>query len=339
MTDLHFKKLPRQLELLGKPAKGNLKVYSWPLRIWVEELDEKDPSLLHAQAPKSILMALKAAIKAAPVLSSFRAAGTSQASAVYGVLPRVEIRASCRACRFTKTTFQDKKGFQAFADANEWVAEQYEKFFPRHYKAAVKDTSTIHKDFRWNDTPYLTINCNFNQQIPCHRDSGNLKTALSTVLIISEGVTGGELDCPELGLSLAQLNGGLTLFRGDEIVHGVRPFKRASDTAFRCSMVFYTMGGMKTCGSLQEEVARANFLECSKAKARFSAKGKLEVLVKGRHFFSPEEYEKLLRKWEAKAAEEDLLLHKESCLEAKKPTPPLQVSGSSKLRKSRAPRA
>lgn len=302
--ELRFKKLNRKLELLGKPAVGGLEVRTFPLTVWVEEFDDKNPVLLHTKAPPEILAALKKIATSAPVSTSTRASGILNTRAVYGVQPRIEIRANCRACRFAKGTFQDRKGFESLAAVNEWVSEQYRKVFPDHFAGAMKEVKKkVHEDWRWNQTPYLSMNCNFNQQIVCHSDSGNMPQALSTVLIASVGVTGGELDLPELGFSLKQEDGALTLFRGDKIIHGVRPFTRSGEKSFRASFVFYTLENMKVCKGFDEELERANFLECSKAGTRFTPEGKLQTLRKGKSFFSKDRFRTLEKKYERLATD------------------------------------
>jgi hypothetical protein len=304
-VEIHLKKVKNFDALLGKQANGNLPIKTFPLSVWVEEMDERDPVLFHVQVPKTLLPELKKVARNAPVQTSTRASGLLNTRAVYGVQPRIEIRANCRMCRFCKATFTDKKGFQVLAAMNDWLAEQYEMKFPLSYKRAMAEVKkTVHADWRWNNTPYLSINCNFNQRIAFHKDSGNLPQALSTVLIVSENTRGGELDLPQLGFSLAQVDGSLTLFRGDALVHGVRPFEKKAADGFRCSIVSYTLKNMKICLSAKEELAHANFLECSKAKARFSAAHKLETLRKAKSFFSKEKYEELLAKWEGLAKAE-----------------------------------
>lgn len=296
--ELRLKTLRKKPELLGANAPGGLKVYDAPLTVWVEELDPVNPVLLHVKVPDKLLPHLGKVVRTAPVTTSTRASGIVNKRAVYGPQPRIEIRANCRACRFTRESFKDKQGFAVLAEALEFCAAQYQRMFPSSYEAALaRVVKRVHRDWRWNKTPYLSINCNFNQTICCHLDSGNME-ALSTVLIVSEGVEGGELDLPELGISLAQKNGALTLFRGDSIIHGVRPFTRLAEEAFRCSIVFYTLEKMKVCQSFQEEIGRANFLECVNARQRFSTTYRLELIKKARKFFKPEEFQALLEKWE-----------------------------------------
>jgi hypothetical protein len=264
---------------------------------WVDSIDEQGPVLLYTQCPPRLLAALRPLCRRLRMTSAPRVNGTMNTSAVFGVLPRSPSRATCRTCRYSRTTAEFKSEWPALAAANEWVASLYQEHFPAHYKAALADVqANVHKDWRWNDTPYLSVSVNVNQAIKYHRDSGNMPSALSTVLICREGVHGGELALPELGLELPQEDGALLLFRGDLIVHGVHPFRKLRADGFRASIVFYTMKGMATCLSQAAEIAYANTYETKQSVQRHTKEARASLINKC-GFLSTEKRAELLAKF------------------------------------------
>lgn len=243
-------------------------------------LEEGKPVAGYFFIPQSLLRDLRKAVQATKPTKSFRThKGLATQSTVYGAMPRHTFRNDY--CRFTKASYKEKELFSIMNHGCELACEIYEKWFPEHYKAALAEVATqVPADWRHNTTPYLTININMNHAIKYHRDTGNFKGALSTVLILKEGIEGGQLVVPEYGFTLSQRDGAFSLFEGQRILHGVLPIKKTTPTGYRASVVYYSLSGMKNCYPYQEELKRASSEAHRRNSSKYSLENKKEM-VKG----------------------------------------------------------
>jgi hypothetical protein len=115
---------------------------------------------------------------------------------------------------------------------------------------------SVHADWRPTNTPFTTCNFNVNHAIKYHRDSGNFKGVFSNVLILKDGIAGGQLVFPELGIAFEQADGALGIFDGQKWIHGVTALQKTKPNGYRASIVYYALSGMKDCYPYKEEVAR-----------------------------------------------------------------------------------
>jgi len=176
-------------------------------------------------------------------------------SSVFGALPRIALRNDF--CRFSSKTFEERPINDELFKFQKTLCGIYAHFLPEQFQ---KDLDTVRglvdDDYRLVDTPYTTININVNHAIKYHRDTGNVKGAFSNVLILKENCKGGELVLPEYGVALAQNDGALCIFKGQEEIHGVMPLQPEKDSFYRASIVFYTLAQLKHCYPYKQEVTR-----------------------------------------------------------------------------------
>ena len=67
--------------------------------------------------------------------------------------------------------------------------------------------------------------------------------------VLRRGVRGGALHLPEYDLTVACRDGWVVAFNGYELWHGVTPIELAEEDAYRISVVYYSLRGMKDCFS------------------------------------------------------------------------------------------
>lgn len=184
--------------------------------------------------------------------------GIPTQSAVYGVMPRSPGR-GMEYCRFTVASKENPPFLGIIREFNKYLTDLYEGTYPESYGKAKEIMAGIHDDWRWMDGPFLTCNFNVNYAIPYHYDAANMKDILSNVLIIKNRIQGGELVCPELGITFSQRDGALILFNGYEVLHGVRPITTVDGQGevYRSSIVYYTLTKCRNCLSRPEEISRA----------------------------------------------------------------------------------
>lgn len=282
----------RDLKLI--PGEYDQLIKTQPTEIVGELIDENtlffepgnsEPAAGYFIMPESFLKDIRRVAKATKFSKSFRThKGLATQSTVYGVMPRHTFRNDF--CRFTKSSYKEKELFAIMNFGCEMACEIYEKYFPLHYKAALKEVQeSVPADWRHNETPYLTININVNHAIKYHRDSGNFKGALSTVLILREGISGGELVCPEYGFTLSQRDGAFTLFEGQKVVHGVLPIKREQEGGYRASIVYYSLSDLHNCYPYQDEIKRAQKIATTRNKNKYSLEAKLKLVKQAKGQF------------------------------------------------------
>jgi hypothetical protein len=183
-------------------------------------------------------------------------------------------------CRFSKQTQEERKNFlDSFAFANH-VAETYKAHLPDAYEFNRRVIAeNINADWLPNDSPFTTCNFNINHAIKHHRDTGNFKNIFSNVLILKEGVIGGYLVFPELGIAFEQSDGALGIFDGQKWMHGVMPLSKVSKGGYRASIVFYALDGMKKCYPYKAEAERFAKIKTTRAQQRATGNAALRKMV------------------------------------------------------------
>lgn len=235
-----------------------------------------DGHIIYKILPKIVSDGFRHVVQNTKYQKSGRVMGLPTKSTVMGVMSRVAHRNDY--CRFTAASYAETHNFAVMTSYNEYISSIYQEYLPEHYRAAMEEISTVDGSWRYVDTPYLTCNVNVNHAIPYHYDKGNMNKALSTVIIISSGVKGGELVCPEFGLTLSQRDGALTLFSGRNILHGVMPITYVSPESYRASIVYYSLSGMSNCLCRDEELGRIAGLTTHRNRNKYSEETKKKIV-------------------------------------------------------------
>jgi hypothetical protein len=98
---------------------------------------------------------------------------------------------------------------------------------------------------------------NDSNTLDYHYDRGNFKDFWSCMSVFCHDIKGGELVVPSLDLALNIQDYTYVLFNGQAHIHGVNTIKKLSAKAFRYSVVYYALQGMKNCESLEAEIQKA----------------------------------------------------------------------------------
>lgn len=255
MRILHLTNKPADKTLIGKvPTEEQMgTVIDEDTLVYVDGV----PALLYQILPESMVHGLRYIAENADMSMSKRVNGVPTRAAVFGTLPASPSRSTC-FCRFSRPTHDQKEMLPPLMDFNQHVDRMYRETFPEAYARDMAWVeSKVNADWRWMPGPYQTVNFNTNFAIPYHFDKGNVPGSLSNVLILSKDITGGQLVCPTLGVSLSQRDRAWTLFNGEGLLHGVRPIKYLrGERSYRSSIVYYTLRAMAACGSRSEEISR-----------------------------------------------------------------------------------
>ena len=189
-------------------------------------------------------------------------------SSVFGSLPRIPLRNDY--CRFSAQTKNEKLNTQRLFSFMPYLTEIYEEYLPEQYKHDLKviNDNVISDYLLKENQPFATANINVNHAIKYHRDTGNFKGNLSNVLILKDGIVGGELVFPEYGYALQQGDSYLSIFDGQNEIHGCLPIMKTKDLHYRASIVYYTLENMKHCYPYKMEVQRLQKLSTERANKR-----------------------------------------------------------------------
>lgn len=201
-------------------------------------------------------------------VKTYRTNALPTQSSVFGSLPRVALRNDY--CRFSAQTKNEKTNTNILFSFLPYLTEIYQTYLPKQYEHDLKVISeNVNTDYIIQDkAPFTTANINVNHAIKYHRDSGNFRGNLSNVLILRDGIIGGELVFPEYGFALAQEDSYLAIFDGQSIIHGVMPLIKTKNNPYRASIVYYTLENMKHCYPFKMEVERLQNVSSVRANNR-----------------------------------------------------------------------
>jgi hypothetical protein len=189
-------------------------------------------------------------------------------SSVFGSLPRIALRNDY--CRFSAQTKNEKENANILFSFLPYLTEIYKTYLPTQHEHDLKVIQeNVNSDYLIKDkTPFTTANINVNHAIKYHKDTGNFRGNLSNVLILRDGIIGGQLVFPEYGFALAQEDGYLAIFDGQSEIHGVMPIIKTKENPYRASIVYYTLENMKHCYPFKMEVERLQNLASVRANNR-----------------------------------------------------------------------
>jgi hypothetical protein len=86
---------------------------------------------------------------------------------------------------------------------------------------------------------------NFNISAPYHRDTGNIKQTVNVIICKQEHSKGGDLNVPDYGATIGQVDNSMLVYPAWKNVHGVTPIVRTKEQGYRNSLVFYPLAAFK----------------------------------------------------------------------------------------------
>lgn len=189
-------------------------------------------------------------------------------SSVFGSLPRVALRNDY--CRFSSQTKSETLNTQRLFTFMPYLTKIYENHLPLQFNHDIKVINeNVNTDYLLKENqPFATASINVNHAIKYHKDTGNFKGNLSNVLILKNNIIGGELVFPEYRFALSQDDSYLSIFDGQNEIHGCMPIMKIGNNHYRASIVYYTLENMKHCYPYKMEVERLQKLSTIRANKR-----------------------------------------------------------------------
>jgi hypothetical protein len=176
-------------------------------------------------------------------------------SATFGTAPRKPVfqREGCASTAVKRDWPAQHAVLEHYATA---CQRQLTEVIGEELADSIAETRDIGPDWRLEDTIWTSGVINRTVAMPYHTDSSNYDV-WSAMPVVRRGIRGGHLHIPEYGLVIDCRDSWCVSFPGFRLVHGVTPMKAEATDAYRYSVVFYALRGMKDCATTAQETRYA----------------------------------------------------------------------------------
>jgi hypothetical protein len=131
------------------------------------------------------------------------------------------------------------------------------KIAPEVYDNDKVETNAVADEWRISEDSLWTSGViNKTSTLPYHYDGNNFDM-WSAMPVVRRGIRGGALSMPEYGVTVECRDGWVLFFPGYRYLHGVTPIAHVTKDAYRYSVVYYCLRGMKDCFTYAVEQAEA----------------------------------------------------------------------------------
>jgi hypothetical protein len=157
-------------------------------------------------------------------------------------------------CRQTAFTAQETAKWNALMPFFQRVSQAYSEIAPEKFAIQKNVVDKTSKDFVIPNTVFTTITVNKNWSTAVHTDQGDLKSGLSSILVLRSGdFSGCNLVFPKFRIAVDLRQGDLLLFDSHH-AHGNTPLIGSIRSSLRISCVCYYRERMIDCGTAAEEL-------------------------------------------------------------------------------------
>lgn len=209
------------------------------------------------------------AVKAIKYTTNERTGGLKTTSRIFGFAPRVTLRKDF--CSATSLSRENPKEHEIICEYAEKISKLYLDIDPDTYNTHAEQSKGVLNEWKIKESIFTSGIVNKNNPLKYHFDTGNFKDVYSCMLGFKKDVEGGHLAIPAYGIALEIKNNSLTIFDGQNIMHGVTPIRKLSGDAYRYTIVYYSLKQMWNCLPLTEEVARIRNVKTGREVKRAEA--------------------------------------------------------------------
>lgn len=183
-----------------------------------------------------------------------RTSGLKTRSRIFGFMPRIVMRSDY--CRVANIASESPKASHALEVLAQKINELYRFWNPILHAKHLELAKKVRGDYLIPGTLFTSGIINKNNFLKYHFDAGNFRKVASVMVGVKSHVTGGHLAMPEYGVALEIAHDSVTIFDGQDILHGVTPFQLQHRDGYRYTIVYYSLAKMWNCGALKDELAR-----------------------------------------------------------------------------------
>lgn len=205
------------------------------------------------------------------VTTTSRLSGLASTHRTFGYQPPVPMRRryGCSRSQFNSEYPQAMEQIAQFCRVAEHVFRTHASDV--HDITAQKVRDAIPPAWLIAGTPWSSGIINKTVSLPYHRDSANISSSWSAMLVCRRQVEGGLLHLADYDTYFTVPHGSISIFDGQSITHGVTPMRMLSPAGFRYSMVVYAKSGMRKCCADPSQEGRRAALEATEAEDRRAA--------------------------------------------------------------------
>lgn len=218
--------------------------------------DTEQPVFAYLPMERALVARLRQKVVGYECAAVTRNANYSTKSTTFGYGPRAAInrREGCQATAFARDQVDREAILDETADA---LRSTMHTIMPDVTAANAQTLQVIERDWFLGDQELWTSGViNQSSVLPYHRDRFNFPT-WSAMPVLRRGMAGGYLHIPEYDVTIACRDGWAVFFPGHDLVHGVTPMTPRATDAYRYSIVYYALKGMKDCHTAAAETAYA----------------------------------------------------------------------------------
>jgi len=219
------------------------------------DAETKEPLLIYAPFIGDLARYRKAILNVPMSATPRGHLGFTNVSRTFGMAPR-KPQHRMETCRITTLATEEPAVHMTLVDVTNTLSQMVEKYVPEQFEHDKVVMEQVEEDWRISEKSLWTSGVvNKASALPYHRDRSNFET-WSAMPVIRKQMRGGMLNIPAWNATVACRDGSVTIFNGFRYVHGVTPMKPVTKDAYRYSVVYYALRGMKDCHTTALEQAR-----------------------------------------------------------------------------------
>jgi hypothetical protein len=226
--------------------------------IFVDE-DTNEPFLVYMPMEEDMVPELRAAVRGVKYSSSGvtrQQLGIENHSRTFGMAPRKPFQTR-EACRPTSLSYEQPEIHDVLVRTADRLSQMMRKIAPEVYENDKTETGAVADEWRISEDSLWTSGViNKTSTLPYHYDGNNFDM-WSAMPVVRRGIRGGALSMPEYGVTVECRDGWVLFFPGYRYLHGVTPIAHVTKDAYRYSVVYYCLRGMKDCFTYAVEQAEA----------------------------------------------------------------------------------
>lgn len=226
--------------------------------IYVDE-DTNEPFMVYMPMEDDMVAPLRAAVRGVKYSSSGvtrQQLGIENHSRTFGMAPRKPFQTR-EACRPTSLSYEQPEIHDVLVTTADRLSKMMRQIAPEVYEADKVETGAVADEWRISEDSLWTSGViNKTSTLPYHYDGNNFDM-WSAMPIIRRGTRGGALNIYEYGVTIDCRDGWVVFFPGYRLLHGVTPIAHVAKDAYRYTVVYYCLRGMKDCFTYAVEQAEA----------------------------------------------------------------------------------
>lgn len=226
--------------------------------IYVDE-DTNEPFMVYMPMEEDMVSPLRAAVRGVKYSSSGvtrQQLGIENHSRTFGMAPRKPFQTR-EACRPTSLSYEQPEIHDVLVTTADRLSKMMRQIAPEVYEADKVETGAVSDEWRISEDSLWTSGViNKTSTLPYHYDGNNFDM-WSAMPIIRRGTRGGALNIYEYGVTIDCRDGWVVFFPGYRLLHGVTPIAHVAKDAYRYTVVYYCLRGMKDCFTYAVEQAEA----------------------------------------------------------------------------------